>query len=73
VINSGGNAVVFDIKDSDGSVNVPFDHPLAPHHRPAISNLPKFVRWLHSMDMHAIARIALRIHRHLNCSPVFVR
>src|SRR5437763_8396381 len=55
----GGNAVVFDIKDSDGSVNVTFDHPLAPHHRPAISNLPKFVRWVHSMDMHAIARIAL--------------
>ena len=55
----GGNAVVFDIKDSDGSVNVPFEHPLAPHRRPAISNLPKFVRWLHSMDMHAIARIAL--------------
>ena len=24
----GGNAVVFDIKDSDGSVNIPFDHPL---------------------------------------------
>ena len=55
----GGNAVVFDIKDSDGSINVPFDHPLAPKRRPAISNLPKFVRWLHSMDMHAIARIAL--------------
>ena len=24
----GGNAVVFDIKDSDGSVTIPFDHPL---------------------------------------------
>jgi hypothetical protein len=55
----GGNAVVFDIKDSDGSVNVPFEHPLAPKRRPAITNLPKYVRWLHSMDMHAIARIAL--------------
>lgn len=55
----GGNAVVFDIKDSDGSVNVPFENPLAPKRRPAISNLPKYVRWLHSMDMHAIARIAL--------------
>ena len=36
----GGNAVVFDIKDSDGSVNIPFDHPLlgahaAPHPRSA--------------------------------------
>ena len=24
----GGNSVVFDIKDSDGSVTIPFDHPL---------------------------------------------
>ncbi|MBZ5524155.1 MAG: putative glycoside hydrolase [Acidobacteriia bacterium] len=57
---AGGNAVVFDIKDSDGSVNVPFNHPLAPQrrHRP-IGNLPKFVRFLHSLDMHAIARQAL--------------
>ena len=30
----GGNAVVFDIKDSDGSVTIPFDHPLlGSHHR----------------------------------------
>jgi len=56
----GGNAVVFDIKDSDGSVNIAFDHPLAPrlkHH--AIRNLPKLIRFLHSENMHAIARIAL--------------
>ena len=26
---AGGNAVVFDIKDSDGTINVPFEHPLA--------------------------------------------
>jgi len=26
---AGGNAVVFDIKDSDGTINVPFQHPLA--------------------------------------------
>jgi hypothetical protein len=55
----GGNSIVFDIKDSDGSVNVPFDHPLAPHRSPAIPNLPKYVRYLHSLGMHAIARIAL--------------
>lgn len=55
----GGNAVVFDIKDSDGSINVPFDNPLAPHHSPAIPNLPKYVRFLHQNGMHAIARIAL--------------
>ena len=54
---AGGNAVVFDIKDSDGSINVPFEHPLArkvTHH--AITNLPKYVRYLHSIDMHVIAR-----------------
>jgi hypothetical protein len=55
----GGNAVVFDIKDSDGSLSVPFNHPLAPKNRPSISNLPKYVRFLHSQNMHAIARIAL--------------
>ena len=57
---TGGNAVVFDVKDSDGSINVPFDHPLArkvTHH--AITNLPKYVRYLHSLDMHVIARQAL--------------
>ncbi|HEV2992686.1 MAG TPA: putative glycoside hydrolase [Candidatus Angelobacter sp.] len=57
---AGGNAVVFDIKDSDGTINVPFEHPLAPKKKNySISNLPKFVRFLHSQDMHAIARIAL--------------
>lgn len=55
----GGNAVVFDMKDSDGTVNVPFDHPLAPRRSRPITNLPKYVRWLHSMDLHVIARIAL--------------
>ena len=57
---AGGNAVVFDIKDSDGSINIPFDHPLAKKvtHHP-ITNLPKYVRFLHSLDMHVIARQAL--------------
>ncbi|HYX54250.1 MAG TPA: putative glycoside hydrolase [Candidatus Limnocylindrales bacterium] len=57
---AGGNAVVFDIKDSDGSISIPFDHPLAKktvHH--SISNLPKYVRYLHSLDLHVIARQAL--------------
>jgi len=57
---AGGNAVVFDIKDSDGSISVPFDHPLARKvHNHSISNLPKYVRFLHSLDMHVIARQAL--------------
>lgn len=55
----GGNAVVFDVKDSDGTINIPFQHPLAPTRAPVISNLPKYVRFLHSLGLHAIARIAL--------------
>ncbi|MGA9977440.1 MAG: putative glycoside hydrolase [Candidatus Sulfotelmatobacter sp.] len=55
----GGNAVVFDIKDSDGSVNIPFDHPLLGQHKVYIHDLPKFLRFLHQQNMHAIARIAI--------------
>jgi hypothetical protein len=57
---AGGNAVVFDIKDSDGTINVPFTHPLARKIKNyPITNLPKFVRFLHSLDLHVIARQAL--------------
>ena len=56
---AGGNAVVFDIKDSDGTVNVPFEHPLIGPHKTAIRDLPKYTRFLHSQGMHAIARIAM--------------
>jgi hypothetical protein len=68
----GGNSVVFDVKDSDGPVNVPFDHkllhsdakfkmesPLGSRVEPPIRNLPKLVRFLHQQNMHAIARIAV--------------
>lgn len=55
----GGNAVVFDIKDSDGSVNIPFEHPLLGKRHAPIQDLPKFVHFLHSQNMHAIARIAI--------------
>ncbi|HZW93331.1 MAG TPA: putative glycoside hydrolase [Candidatus Eremiobacteraceae bacterium] len=55
----GGNAVVFDIKDSDGSVNIPFEHPLLGKHQVYIHDLPKFVHFVHSQNMHAIARIAI--------------
>ena len=58
--DAGGNAVVFDVKDSDGSINVPFEHPLAKKVKNhPITNLPKYVRFLHSLDMHVIARQAL--------------
>ncbi|HEY6337867.1 MAG TPA: putative glycoside hydrolase, partial [Candidatus Sulfotelmatobacter sp.] len=55
----GGNAVVFDIKDSDGSVNIPFEHPLLGEHKIYIHDVPKLVRFLHQQNMHAIARIAI--------------
>ena len=55
----GGNAVVFDIKDSDGSINIPFDHALAGGHHVTLRDLPKFTRFLHSQNMHAIARVAI--------------
>jgi len=61
----GGNAVVFDIKDSDGIVNIAFDNPLATGQKHYISDLPKFIRFLHSENMHAIARIALFRDEHL--------
>jgi hypothetical protein len=62
----GGNAVVFDVKDSDGVLNIAFDHPLAVQkRRPVIPDLPKFVRFLHSQNMHAIARIAIFRDEHL--------
>jgi hypothetical protein len=62
----GGNAVVFDIKDSDGILNIPFEHALAVQkRRPVIPDLPKLVRFLHSENMHAIARIAIFRDEHL--------
>jgi hypothetical protein len=61
----GGNSVVFDVKDSDGIVNISFDHPLASGQKHYIPDLPKFVHYLHSQNMHAIARIAIFRDEHL--------
>jgi len=55
----GGNAVVFDIKDSDGSVTIAFEHPLLGKHNVYVHDVPKFVHFLHQQNMHAIARIAI--------------
>ena len=55
----GGNAVVFDIKDSDGSVTIAWDHPLLGQHPVYIHDVPKLVHFLHQQNMHAIARIAM--------------
>ena len=56
---AGGNAVVFDIKDSDGTVNIPFEHPLLGAHKAYLRDLPKYTHFLHSQGMHAIARVAI--------------
>ncbi len=62
---AGGNTVVFDIKDFDGELHVPFDHKYAPHPDLTIRNLPKYIHHLHSLHLHAIARIALFRDAHL--------
>jgi len=54
-----GNAIVFDLKDYDGLVNVPYKNPLAPTTNSGlIPDVPKFVHFLHSLGLHAIARVA---------------
>ena len=62
---AGGNTVVFDVKDFDGELHVPFQHTYAPAGDITISNLPKFIHYLHSLQMHAVARIALFRDAHL--------
>ncbi len=62
----GGNAVVFDIKDSDGLISIPFHHELAGEQKShPIPELPKFTRFVHSLGMHAIARVAIFRDEHL--------
>ena len=56
----GGNAVVFDIKDSDGSVTIPFEHPLLGKHNVYLHDVPE-VRALPAPAEHA----RHRPHRHL--------
>jgi len=55
----GGNAVVFDIKDSDGSVTIAYEHPLLGQHNVYVHDVPKLAHFLHQQNMHAIARIAI--------------
>ena len=62
---AGGNTVVFDIKDFDGELHVPFEHKYAPHPDLTIRNLPKYIHYLHGLHLHAIARIALFRDAHL--------
>ena len=62
---AGGNTVVFDVKDFDGELHIPFQHDYAPVGNITIRNLPKFIHYVHSLQMHAIARIALFRDAHL--------
>jgi len=62
---AGGNTVVFDVKDFDGELHVAFKHDYAPPGNITIRNLPKFIHYVHSLGMHAIARIALFRDAHL--------
>src|SRR5205085_12623028 len=52
-------------KDSDGILNIGFDHPFASGHKPYIRDLPKLTHFLHSQNMLAIARIAMFRDEHL--------
>lgn len=56
---AGGNTVVFDIKDYDGIVHTPFQHAYAQTGEVTIRNLPKLIHYIHSLQMHAIVRIAV--------------
>ncbi|HEY7855331.1 MAG TPA: putative glycoside hydrolase [Terriglobales bacterium] len=56
----GGNAIVFDIKDSDGPVSFNSNLPLAGHmKRPYVANLAEWVSWLHAHGLYVIARQAV--------------
>lgn len=56
----GGNAIVFDVKDSDGPVSFNSALPLAGHLKhPYISDLPDWINWLHQHGLYAIARMAV--------------
>jgi hypothetical protein len=56
---AGGNTVVFDIKDYDGIVHVPYDRKYSQSAEITVHNLPKLIHYLHSLQMHAIVRIAV--------------
>lgn len=62
---AGGNTVVFDVKDYDGDLHVAFEHQYAPHGEISIRSLPKLIHYIHSLGMHAIARIAMFRDHHL--------
>ena len=58
-IHIAGSFAFAPIKDSDGIINIAFDHPLAGRQHTYIHDLPKLTHFLHSQGMHAIGRIAI--------------
>jgi len=68
----GGNAVVFDIKDRDGMLtydsNVEFARDVGATASPAIANPGAFVRQLHELGLHVIARLVCFQDKHLAAS-----
>ena len=63
---SGGNAVVFDIKDADGIVSYNSGLALAGTRKhPYIHDLPAWIAWLHDHGLYVIARIACFKDTHL--------
>jgi hypothetical protein len=57
--DAGGNTVVFDIKDYDGIVHIPFQHVYSQSDQITIRNLPKLIHYVHSLPLHAVVRIAV--------------
>ena len=55
----GGNAVVFDVKDSDGSVNILFEHPLRVRTMLLFTTCPKFTHFLFIPGYHGSLRVAI--------------
>ena len=63
--DAGGNTVVFDVKDFDGLVHTPFEHQYSGTSEITIRNLPKFIHCLHTLRLHAVARIAVFRDEHM--------
>ncbi|OPZ59609.1 MAG: hypothetical protein BWY87_00916 [Deltaproteobacteria bacterium ADurb.Bin510] len=58
----GGNAIVFDAKDVTGQLSyrsrIPATFASSLSYQPSIEDLAKLIEYLHSMDMHVIARVS---------------
>ena len=67
---AGGNAVVFDIKDSDGTINVPFEHPLAKKIKNyPITNLQKYDPRTFIFDL-GLKRPCIQVMKFVSQAPI---